>query len=1361
MNAKITSFQKGTSNNCFFHVALRLENTHLLYVNSAFLALCALKNLIIKSPHKIGKGITILNIVIALCFSYSVCAQTGNTLQNPIVAGTFSASFAYSNTQNTNNFTDNYHQIKSTRTKDVYYRFTINQRTSISATHCGSTLYDTYMFLLDASGNLIASCDDFQGPGTSPCGNNDLLSVIRRVLSAGTYYIVSEGWNANGNITTNISGTPSPLIVGNTLHNPIVAGTFNANFNYSNTQNTSDYSNDFHQIKGTATRDVFYSFTISKKMNVVVNHCNSALADTYLFLLDASGNLIQSCDDYSGDGMCVQALHSFIRRDLNAGTYYLVSEGYSSDGSITTNITGYVDEFGYAELPDEYSTESVAVGSLSGAFDVSASGGGIYSIPIDVPPGIGGIQPALAIGYNSQAGNGIAGWGCNISGISAITCTPKTVYHDGTARGITNLPDDAFMLNGQRLILVSGSPGNGVAAYNPEADPFTTVTMQGTKAANNIWFEVKTKDGMIYHYGKNSSTRQEYRSLNPLRYNAWYLEYVEDLLGNYMSYSYFTSQNVLYLSSITYGKNKNETSSLQNTVSFTYESRPDPIKACITYFNMSITQRLSRITCKTGSSVFRDYQLGYTNADSFSRLTSVTVKNGAGEALKPTQLGWTYLPVLSQSTSTPTITGSQPNTSYGDHSWLAVDLNGDGLSDLASVYLHNSIHYVCIYLAKKDASGNLQYTVDSYYGLGSTFTYKDWKETKDGCAALDFNGDGINELLIPYASHVNIGFEFYGNIHINKINCTLKNSTEMPLYAAGDLNNDGKEDIIYVEKEHSSGNYPCKILRHPSEIVDFSLNLSSRPEHIFLTDFNGNGMKDLMLIHSAGYSIFWNQGGNMPFSNSSRTNGTSISSINLYFPQVDDLTIKRIIRIGDFNGDGLPDFLHNVTSSNQWYFVLNSGDGTFTTQLACTLDLYDQDFTNKDNDRLSCQVFDFNSDGKSDVVITKAMYDKKKDLFATWGQFRQTYTCWMQSTGTSLVQVKSTSIASENDAFARLFTVGDFNGDGQADLFNLGYDCYNGGVAYSSRTQFKIYRNPSLTANSGMLTSITDGFGKTTRISYDKLTNPAVYTQKWWITRFIVDFMAPLTLVKSVVYDNGVAGTMTQNYQYAEAKMSMEGKGFLGFLSTTATNSATGVTTSSTTDLHGTYLVPDKTTVTTTVGQTTSTVKTEYTIVNKGGIRYFMYPHTKTETDLDGNATTTTYKFDPTYGNITEEKIAANANMYRTAQYSNYVSAGGTMPHKPQTINETQKHENDGKTFTRKTSLTYNTKGRVTKKIENDGTVPLTTEYSYDNIGNPVSQKISGAGLSTITYYTVYDANKRFPVKTYSAPDYAVNTFTY
>src|SRR5216684_6780602 len=62
-----------------------------------------------------------------------------------------------------------------------------------------------------------------------------------------------------------------------------------------------------------------------------------------------------------------------------------------------------------------------AVGRTAGSFDVSPRGSAQYTIPIWTPPGIRGVQPHLALVYDSHSSYGIMGPGWNLSGLSSIT----------------------------------------------------------------------------------------------------------------------------------------------------------------------------------------------------------------------------------------------------------------------------------------------------------------------------------------------------------------------------------------------------------------------------------------------------------------------------------------------------------------------------------------------------------------------------------------------------------------------------------------------------------------------------------------------------------------------------------------------------------------------------------------------------------------------------------------------------------------------------------------------------------------------------------------------------------------------------
>src|SRR5262249_19540341 len=72
--------------------------------------------------------------------------------------------------------------------------------------------------------------------------------------------------------------------------------------------------------------------------------------------------------------------------------------------------------------------------AVKGELSVTPSGAAVYTVPIVTPPGIGGMAPNLSLVYNSQAGDGIAGQGWGLTGLSIIHRCAKTVVQDGHVR---------------------------------------------------------------------------------------------------------------------------------------------------------------------------------------------------------------------------------------------------------------------------------------------------------------------------------------------------------------------------------------------------------------------------------------------------------------------------------------------------------------------------------------------------------------------------------------------------------------------------------------------------------------------------------------------------------------------------------------------------------------------------------------------------------------------------------------------------------------------------------------------------------------------------------------------------------------
>lgn len=89
------------------------------------------------------------------------------------------------------------------------------------------------------------------------------------------------------------------------------------------------------------------------------------------------------------------------------------------------------------------------VGSLPGTGTVLPDGSASYTIPIFCSPGTNGMQPELAITYNSNGGDGVMGLGWGLNGLSSISRGRKDAMHFGNnVDGVDLDADDRFYLNG-------------------------------------------------------------------------------------------------------------------------------------------------------------------------------------------------------------------------------------------------------------------------------------------------------------------------------------------------------------------------------------------------------------------------------------------------------------------------------------------------------------------------------------------------------------------------------------------------------------------------------------------------------------------------------------------------------------------------------------------------------------------------------------------------------------------------------------------------------------------------------------------------------------------------------------------------
>ncbi|MCD2424454.1 FG-GAP-like repeat-containing protein [Niabella pedocola] len=190
---------------------------------------------------------------------------------------------------------------------------------------------------------------------------------------------------------------------------------------------------------------------------------------------------------------------------------------------------------------------SKPVGVLDGKPEVSLDGAATYSVPVEVPKGVAGMQPTLAISYNSRTTDGLAGWGWNLSGLSGITRGNQTKYHNGLTIPVRFNADDNFYLDGQLLMPTSGTNGGNGTVYETEAKTYSKIESFGSVNGDPDWWRVTSKDGSVMEYGVQTNDR-----LRSTANFSWFISSAKDVNNNAITYNYYQYDNDIYLDNLTY-----------------------------------------------------------------------------------------------------------------------------------------------------------------------------------------------------------------------------------------------------------------------------------------------------------------------------------------------------------------------------------------------------------------------------------------------------------------------------------------------------------------------------------------------------------------------------------------------------------------------------------------------------------------------------------------------------------------------------------------------------------------------------------------------------------------------------------------
>jgi len=251
----------------------------------------------------------------------------------------------------------------------------------------------------------------------------------------------------------------------------------------------------------------------------------------------------------------------------------------------------------------------------------------------------------------------------------------------------------------------------------------------------------------------------------------------------------------------------------------------------------------------------------------------------------------------------------------------------------------------------------------------------------------------------------------------------------------------------------------------------------------------------------------------------------------------------------------------------------------------------------------------------------------------------------------------------------------------------------------------------------------------------------------------------PINLVSALRLPDGNGGIAETTFKYEDAILHRFGKGFLGFLKQTSSNSITGIRQTLVNELNSTYCVLMPFAQNTLLLSNNSYIggtSNNYTYVSLGGKRFnVLLTGAYTTNDLQNTFISVGNQYD-VYGNniksITYFGVPENPAQAVNQIESVYGTYGTWIPSSPVSITNTAVRIIEGESsYVRKTTLSYDNKGNMLIQIIDPGdTKQVTDTYVYNSFGQVVSQNTSATGVDAIVKSIQYD-NKGFAVRQYNA----------
>lgn len=262
-----------------------------------------------------------------------------------------------------------------------------------------------------------------------------------------------------------------------------------------------------------------------------------------------------------------------------------------------------------------------------------------HRIDVKLPKGTNGVQPDIAMGYSSSAGNGLFGVGWQLLGVPAIV---RVNY----GQGIRYSGNDTYA-HTQLGVLVKQTDGS----YRTKRESFSKFVPSTVLCGDGpCSWTVTDRTGIRSVFGVTEPCRTPGSYPNACLHKAgttnvraWGLSSVTDLFGNYYDVVYdggIAANGKLAVSVLTYTKGPGL--SATRTVTFSYVSRAD-VERGYPQGSLEVGNSLvSAITVRSDGTLLREYRFGYGSSDATSRsvLTSVGEYGSDGSVLLTRRFGY-------------------------------------------------------------------------------------------------------------------------------------------------------------------------------------------------------------------------------------------------------------------------------------------------------------------------------------------------------------------------------------------------------------------------------------------------------------------------------------------------------------------------------------------------------------------------------------------------------------------------------------------------------------------------------------------------------------------------------------------------